>query len=189
MPTRATTTPTPCDGRQEKGVAIGVYINQGQNCTQRLSRPSDMRNPGIPIQLTEKLVEIRDGSAKYPISLPGLQKSNEKSMSALIGISPDGTLVAWSFKNFPGKKKLTLINGLLTLSDDLGSDLLAGTICAESNCNAIDGMLGFKTILQTCPGEPDRIVTQICAAPKCCCEANQEEDCNNCAELNNLITP
>lgn len=177
-----------CNDKQPSAGAFGVYINNSDECLHRLARPSKMRNPGLAVQLTENSVGIRDGSLEFPIKLPGLQSSNAQAMPAIIGVLPDGTLVAWKFGNFSGKKKLVLEEGNLTLVEDYGSDLLAATICAEPNCNQLEGLLGYKTVSNACPGEPTRVMTQICLAPKCCCDdLYNEDDCETCAELDELL--
>lgn len=180
---------TGCYDKQIQASAFGVFINDGQNCEHRLARPSKMKNPGLPIQLTEDSVGIRDGSMDFPIKLPGLQSSNLQAMPAIVGVLPDGTLVAWKFGNFAGKKKLSLVDGQLQFEEDYGSDLIAAAICTEPDCSLLDGALGFKTIEVTCPGEPVRTMTQICKIPKCCCADAPAEVCVSCEELDEFDTP
>ncbi len=180
-PSRTRTCVTPeCSDKNIGGSAFGVYINNSDECTYRLARPSQMRSPGLAVQLTENSVGIRDGSVEFPIKLPAMQASNLQAMPALVGILPDGTLVAWKFGNFSGNKKLALFEGQLVLQEDYLSDLISAEICEESNCSLIDGLLGYKSIINHCVGEPDKAMIQICKAPKCCCETPPEEECNPC---------
>lgn len=180
--------PSSCNDKKRSGASIAVY-EKGSDCTVRLTRNRAIKNPSIPIQLTENNVELRDGSSEFPIKLPGLEVSNLSTMAGLIGVMPDGKLVWWKFGNFDGKKKLAVKNGVLTIEEDYGSDVIAATICAEDSCNALDGLIGYKTIVNRCQGEPDRVMTQLCLAPKCCCPTSEAESCEACEAIDAIINP
>ncbi len=191
MPDRANNClPDTCDGRYEKGTNLGVYINNGSDCVQRLSRPVDIKSPSIPVQLTANIVELRDGSSDNPLKLPALQSTNAEAVPALLVMLADGTIAQWKFGNFSGAKKLVLENGSIKFADDYSSDLISSAICAETSCNQLDGLLGYKSIVHSCPGEAPRVMTQICLAPKCCCsDSDLAQDCEICEELEAIITP
>ena len=171
-----------CNDKQQKGSAIGVYINGDDSCTHKLQRPRAMRSASLIVQLTEDSVEHRDGSLDFPLKLPAMQKSNLPGMPAILGILADGTIVAWSAGNFTERKKLVIENGQFTLKDDTLTDLFADGIC-EGQCNEIDGALGYKTIVDNCPGREPKVAYQICRIPTCCCADEAQVTCDTCEEL------
>jgi len=171
-----------CNDQQSKGSAVGVYINGDDSCTHKLRRPRAMRSASLIVQLTENEVEHRDGSLDFPIKLSAMQKSNLTGMPAILGILADGTIVAWSAGSFTERKKLVIENGLFTLKDDTLTDLFSESLC-EAQCDQVDGALGYKTIVDNCPGREPRIAYQICRIPTCCCGDDELTVCTTCAEL------
>lgn len=160
---------------------LAVY--QEDDCVRRLKRPDRVRSSGIPIQLTEKTVEIRDGSLEYPIRLPALQKSNLLAVPYLVGMLADGTLVAWAFGQHTCNKKIAIKDGMATIVADYYSDLIDGNVCTEDICENLDGMIGFKETIEHCPGQPDQIRIQLVKAPHCCCPDSTGDDCPSCPEI------
>ena len=159
-PERACVT-TECDGVAKGASRLAAYKTKTGDCTVRLGSKSRIRGGSIPVQLTENTVELRDGSLDLPIVLQNLQKSNTPTVGEIMIRLPDGTLAAWDVSAFIGKKKLILQNGSLVFTDDYSSDFFSGAIC-EANCAEIDALLGVKRVVTSCPGEPDKIMYQIC---------------------------
>ena len=176
---------TDCDAQDYKGSHLAVY-HQGEDCTRRLRRNRAITGPSIPVQLTENNVELRDGSEAYPLRFPALQKHNTEAIPALVGILPDGTLVAWNFGYFSGRKKFVLENGTMKLVGDYLSDLFDQPVC-EADCGEVAGALGYKVITQNCIGEPTKEVYQVCRIPSCCCEDAPAESCDDCAAIDALL--
>jgi len=175
-PERACTT-VECDGVAKGATHLAAYKTKSGDCTVRLGSKSRIRGGAIPIQLTENTVELRDGSIGSPIVLQKLQKSNAASVGELMIRLPDGTLAAWDVSAFIGKKKLILQNGSLVFTDDYSSDFFSGAICA-ANCSEIDALLGVKQVITTCPGEPDKIMYQVCrVALDCGFEGSVDANC------------
>jgi len=186
IPTRSCGT-SECNSTEYKGQALAVY-QKGEDCTKRLRRQRAIKAPSIPIQLTDDLIEHRDGSEAFPIKLPAMQKYVGESLPKLIGMLPDGTLVAWDFGYFSGRKKFVLNAGQITMSGDYGSDLLDNPIC-EAACSEIEGAIGYKATTESCPGQPDKTVYQLCRIPACCCEGAPTEDCPACDALDDILNP
>lgn len=166
---------SPTESNQQVQIAQHIAVYESDDCTRRLVRHDRIRSSGIPVQLTGKSVEIRDGSLDFPVQLPALQKSVLASIPYLVGMLADGTLVAWSFGNFTGPKKIVVENGMATIKADYYSDLIDGNVCTEDNCENIHGMIGFKETVEICPGQPNQIRIQLVKAPKCCCDTPDGE--------------
>ena len=152
----------------------------------RLYRPALIRRAALLLQEPNKEAELRDGSEDFPIRLPSLQSYQGEAVPALVGILPDGTLVAWKAGSFPGVKKIILEDGQFKIGHDYTSDLLSAA-CEESSCNALDGYLGFKTVTTSCAGEAPTTRFQIVRAPKCCCPTSPEETVETCEEFDNIL--
>jgi hypothetical protein len=124
----------------------------------------------LVVQSTENLAELIDGSEHHPLRLPNLQKVIASGIAEILVRLPDGTIGALNFGQYTGgRKKLSIIDGVLTPEDDYLSDLFSGEIC-EADCSDIESALGVKQIVDTCVGEPDTIRYQLCRIPTCCCE-------------------
>lgn len=175
-----------CDAFDYRAQALAVY-DKGDDCTRRLRRQRAITGPSIPIQLTDDVTELRDGSEEFPIKLPAMQAFVGEAIPAIVGILPDGTLVAWKAGYFSGRKKLVLDGSTFKLTGDYLSDLFDQPIC-EADCNEIDGALGYKAVTTSCPGEPSKTVYQVCRIPTCCCAGGAADpECPNCAPLDALL--
>ncbi len=174
-----------CDATEYKGQALAVY-KKGSDSTVRLRRQRAIKSPSIPVQLTEELTELRDGSTEFPIKLPAMQKYIGEAIPKLVGMLPDGTLVAWDFGYFSGRKKFVLEAGQMTMAGDYASDLFDQPIC-EAACDEVVGSIGYKALIETCPGQPPKTVYQICRIPACCCPDVPTEDCGTYAALDEIL--
>lgn len=186
IPTRSCGT-SECNSSEYKGQALAIY-QKGEDCTKRLRRQRAIKAPSIPIQLTDDVIEHRDGSDAFPIKLPAMQKYTGTALPKLLGMLPDGTIVAWDFGYFAGRKKFVLDGGQITMSGDYGSDLLDQPICSAA-CAEISGAIGYKAIIESCIGQPDKTVYQLCRIPACCCETSPAEVCVACAALDAIVNP
>lgn len=165
----------PAPGEQAlKGQSLTVFISEDSSY-RRLRRNIDIKSPSIPIQLTEKSVELRDGSSRFPISLPALQKSNEVSVPFLLTQDASGDIKSWALANFNGRKRLVVIDGALTLLEDYSTDLFTGAMCSGT-CADVDGIIGYKEIILKCPGQPDVPAVQLIKLPGCCYGDAPEEE-------------
>jgi hypothetical protein len=174
-----------CDTSDYKGQAIAVY-HKGSETTTRLRRQRAIKAPSIPVQLTDELVELRDGSSEFPIKLPAMQKHVGESLPKLLGMLPDGTVVAWDFGYFSGRKKFILEAGQIKMTGDYASDLFDQPMCT-ANCDEIVGAIGYKVITETCIGQPSKEVYQLCRIPACCCPESEAEDCGDHPLLDDIL--
>lgn len=177
-PQRAGTV-TQCNDFIDKGIGLSVYDRVGDSCTRILKRKHSIHSPSIPIQLTDKLLELRDGSVNNPIVLPALQKSKESGVPSIVGILADGTLVAWHASNFANKSKIVIRDGLFTVVDDVSSDLFDSALCEET-CDLVEGAIGYKRIISRCKGKPDKVRYQLFRIPVDCSDGGviDEDDCS-----------
>lgn len=156
-----------------KGNNLTVYVRADREY-RKLTRPTAMRSASIPVQLTESEVELRDGSANYPIILSALQKSNLKTVSKIMIQDANGKMYAWDAANFFGRQRVVVIDGSWTLVNDHNTDLFVGSMCA-GDCNSISGMIGYKEILIECPGQPPTTAIQLVKMPGCCVTPPESE--------------
>jgi hypothetical protein len=169
-----------------QGQNLAIY--EADDCTRRLARNDRIRASGIPVQVSKKVVEIRDGSSEFPIKLEALQKVQLTAIPYLVGMLADGTLVAWDFSAFTCQKKIAIKEGMPTVVDDYYSDLIDGAVCTEDVCENLSGLLGYKEIVETCPGEAPRTRVQIVKTAVACPE-NAETECTACPEIDGITLP
>lgn len=133
----------------------------------------------IPVQLTEHLVELRDGSDEHPITLPNLKRVISEGVPRIVVMLADGQLAYWDITAFAGEQRLVIQDGLAKFVDDYSSDLFSGAIC-DTDCNGVDNALGVREIVHNCPGKPPKTMYQICRIPKCCCSgADASIECDD----------
>ena len=173
--------PADCQGQVKEVTGLAGF-RRGADCQYELTGKMARIRGAIPIQLTENLAELRDGSIEYPIVLPNLQKSNAEFVGEILIRLPDGTIAAWDLGNFLGLRKLSLTNGLATFSNDYSSDLFSGEIC-EADCSGVESALGVKRIVKTCVGQPDTIMYQLCRIPVGC---TPDQASGNCDPLTSI---
>lgn len=170
--------PPACGEFTNSGEAI--IVSRKKNGSGRLSMEGKIRG-AIPVQLTENLTELRDGSDEHPIVLPNLKRVTSEGVPRILVMLADGQIAYWDVAAFGSDKKLVTKDGVAKFVDDYSSDLFSGEIC-ESSCNDIDAGVGLRAIPVNCPGKPPRVMYQIVRTPKCCCTMDDiscEGDCTS----------
>ena len=170
--------PTSCTSNTGATIVKANYLSVfsvGDNEYRRLRRANEIKSPSIPIQLTETSVELRDGSPQFPISLPALEKSNAQSVGSLLIQDAAGQIKSWAIAAFNGRKRLVALDGSLQLVPDYSSDMFTGAMC-PGTCEDVDGIIGYKDIVITCPGQPDIPAVQLFKLPGCCYGDVPEEE-------------
>lgn len=125
--------------------------------------------PAIPIQLNEKEVALRDGSADKPIQLPCLQKSSSKVVPSLIFQQADGSIARWEAPQECGTFKMSIVNGMFSITEDTIPHIIPSDIC-KTTCDNIDYLLGVKMTEIACPGHATKVMMQLMAVPKYACQ-------------------
>lgn len=155
-----------------RGANLAVYP---KGSSDPLALISKFRSAAIPVQINENTVELKDGSIDAPIYLQNLKKTNTPAVAELLVRLSDGSIAAWDIGNVNGEKILVIKDGQITAQDKYSSDLFDGSICEETDCSNVDSTLGVKQRVVVCPGQPDKVMWQICRIPKCCCTAEDIE--------------
>jgi hypothetical protein len=169
MATSRTCAPPACG--EFTNSAEAIIVSRKKNGSGRLSMDGKIRS-AIPVQLTENLVELRDGSDAHPLTLPNLKGITSESVPRILIMLPDGQIAYWDMAAFAGHKRLVIENGSAKFVDDYSSDLFSGEIC-EGTCDDIDAGLGVRLITHNCPGKPPKTMYQLVRTPKCCCTLDE----------------
>src|SRR6478736_469575 len=143
-----------------------IVVSNGEECANKLVRPSGIVSPAIPVQTSGSNVKLRDGSDEHSIDLPALSKKITLSVAGLIVREAGGQLKVWDASQLLGKKKLIIDDGVFQLVDDLNTDLFIGDMCIGTH-DGIDGIIGYKDVLVQCDGLPDVPATQLFKIPAC----------------------
>lgn len=146
------------------GVGLTVWVNE--SCYQRLVAPDDLQYGGIPVQVSENEIELKDGSPSHPIALPGMQTNGTLSAPILLTQLSDGTFQAWKASLMSGKKKLVAYDGSFQFEEDVHGDLFTDKMCS-ARCVELDGIIGYRDVVVRCEGQPDYNAVQIFKVPLC----------------------
>jgi hypothetical protein len=107
--------------------------------------------PAIEQAMSDSSVQLRNGSAKYPIELPHLQRQVGGSFARMMIQDAEGR---WYIFIPPVKcvdQRLIISNGSFSFVDDVLPSLVSSEMCPVSQFADFDYLVGLKSTVVECP--------------------------------------
>lgn len=168
----------PCDPlpATESGKTL-VVVGEDNCLKQLIAHESIAGNPAIPIQLTDGKVELRDGSAEFPIELPNIKTQTGGSVSKILYRDASGAIVNWVPETGSClDHKLIFRDGSLTFVPDCLPPILCADICAVTSCSEFDYLLGLREAEINCGDETIPVLVLVKVPRNLAPSCGEEED-------------
>ena len=120
-------------------------------CIAQLVMLNEADYPAIEQAISDSRVELRNGSAKYPIALPHLQKQVGGSFKRMMVQDASGKWYAFTAAVGCVNKRLIIVNGTFTFVDDILPEFLEMDICQISSSSEFEFFVGANTVSIECP--------------------------------------
>lgn len=146
----------PCDALDLTYQGKSLVVVNEDNCLKQLI-PSESANssyPAIPVQLSPTSIELRDGSAEFPIPLPNIKTQTGGSIYRILYRDTGGNIVNWFPENESCLNHKLIFNGSsFSFVPDCLPSILCADVCDAETCADYDYVLGLREFEIECDEE------------------------------------
>ena len=144
-------TSPPCNILSETSNGKAPVVTDEFGCIAQLVLLDASAYPAIEQAISDDSVQLRNGSAKWPIELPHLQKQVGGKFVKMMVQDVNGKWYVFTAPNECVNQRLIISNGSFSFVEDVIPNLLTTEMCPVSLSSDFDYIVGLKSETITCP--------------------------------------
>jgi hypothetical protein len=157
---------SPCEPLVETANGKAPIVTDEFGCLAQLILLDASTYPAIEQAISDSSVQLRNGSAKYPVELPHLQKQVGGSFDKMIIQDASGKWYAFLPSVSCVNQRLIISNGSFTFVDDTLPNLITSELCPAFLDEDFDYFVAVKSVTLTCPDGTHRDYFKWVLVPK-----------------------